>query len=72
MTNQDDKEWFTEEGERQDTKPFNLEQTFQNLEHHGENENFLRAEAHKYGVDFDERQKGEPEEIINNKNENEN
>jgi len=34
--------------------PVTLEEVFQNLEHKGEDKNFLEREAHKAGVDFDE------------------
>ena len=36
--------------------PRTREEVLQNLEHNGENENFLRAEAIKHGVDFDNKQ----------------
>jgi hypothetical protein len=34
--------------------PTDREQVLQNLEHHGENENFLRVEAYKWSIDFDD------------------
>ena len=48
--------------------PRTHEEVLQNLQKNGVAQNFLEREAHKYGIDYDERQKGEPEEIINNKN----
>lgn len=51
------KEWFAEEGERQDPPPLPTthEEVLQNLEHNGENANFLRAEANRLGVDMDDK-----------------
>jgi len=61
--NSDDKEWFAEEGERQDTPPLAVshEEVLQNLQHNKIDQNFLEREAHAKGIDFDEREHGEPE-----------
>lgn len=61
-----------EEADDQDTPPLPTthEEVLQNLQKNGVNQNFLEREAHKHGIDYDERMTGEPEEIINNKNEN--
>lgn len=49
--------------------PTTTEEVIQNLQHNGEDQNFLEREAHKAGVDFDEREHGEPE-LLTNENEN--
>lgn len=57
-----------EEANDQDTPPqldqtYPLEEVFQNLEHKGEDKNFLAREADKAGVDFDNKnQQIEPDE----------
>lgn len=59
-----DPEEGDEGGERQDTPPLPTthEEVLQNLERNGENANFLRAEAHRLGVDMDDKnQQIEPE-----------
>lgn len=45
--------------------PHTHEEVLQNLARNGE-QNFAEREAHRLGIDFDERDKGEPEEINNN------
>ena len=52
-----------DEGDDQDTPIATThEEVLQNLQSKGEDQNFLEREAHKFGVDYDERMTGEPEE----------